>query len=450
MRQLADPYAGLPETPSSGDQALHRVVIVGGGAGGLEIATTLGRKLGKRKKASITLLDKSRVHVWKPLLHEVASGSFDPETEAVELMAHARAHHYRYRLGAMEGLNREKRQIYVRGSLDEDDKEVIPPRVIGYDTLVIAVGSVMADFGIPGVMEHSIPLESASDAARFNRRMINACLRANAQYEPLRPGQLHCIIVGGGATGVELSAELHKSMRDLASYGLDNIDFDKLIHITLIEAGPRILPALPEEIAASTAAVLSDLKVAVRTDTRVVEVKADGVMLQSGEFIPAELIVWAAGMKAPDFLRDLDGLENDRMNRLIVRDTLQTTRDDDVFAIGDCASYTPPGKTEALAPRAQVAHQQASLVAKSIVARLSGGRLPVFKYTDFGSLVALSEYKTLGHLLGRFNLQGVFARLMYKSLYRMHQQATLGIFSTVRHTISAMLSKHTEPRIKLH
>ncbi len=450
MSQINDAYAKIPETPSSDDQSLHRVVIVGAGAGGLELATTLGRKLGKRKKASITLLDKSRVHVWKPLLHEVASGSFDPETEAVELMAHARANHYRYRIGAMEGINREKRQIYVRGSLDEDGKEVIPPRVIGYDTLVMAVGSVTADFGIPGVLEHSIPLESASDAARFNRRMINACLRANAQYEPLRPGQLHCVIVGAGATGVELSAELHKSMRDLASYGLDNIDFDKLIRITLIEAGPRILPALPEEMAASTAAVLTDLKVAVRTDTRVVEVKADGVMLQSGEFIPAELIVWAAGMKAPDFLRDLDGLEIDRMNRLIVGDTLQTTRDENIFVIGDCASYTPPGKSEPLAPRAQVAHQQASLVAKSIAARLSGGKLPVFKYTDFGSLVALSEYKTLGHLLGRFSLQGVFARMMYKSLYRMHQQATLGIVSTVRHTISAMLNRHTEPRVKLH
>ncbi|MBC8051094.1 MAG: NAD(P)/FAD-dependent oxidoreductase [Chitinophagales bacterium] len=450
MSQINDAYAQIPETRSNVDDTLHRIVIVGGGAGGLELATTLGSKLGRRKKASVTLLDKSRVHVWKPLLHEVASGSFDPETEAVELMAHARANHYRYRIGAMEGLNREKRQIYVLGSVDENGAEVIPPRVIRYDTLVIAVGSITADFGIPGVIQHSIPLESADDAARFNRRMINACLRANAQYEPLRPGQLHCVIVGGGATGVELSAELHKSMRDLASYGLDNIDFDKLIRITLIEAGPRILPALPEDMAASTAAVLNDLKVSVKINTRVVEVKADGVMLQTGEFIPAELIIWAAGMKAPDFLRELDGLAIDRMNRLIVRDTLQTTFDDNVFAIGDCASSTPAGYTEPLAPRAQVAHQQASLVAKSVAARMHGAPLPVFKYTDFGSLVSLSDYKTLAHLLGRFSLKGVFARLMYKSLYRMHQQATLGLFSTVRHTVSTMFRKHTEPRIKLH
>ncbi|MDZ4789917.1 MAG: NAD(P)/FAD-dependent oxidoreductase [Hyphomicrobiales bacterium] len=450
MSQINDAYAKIPETRSSDDHSLHRIVIVGGGAGGLELATTLGRKLGRRNKASVTLLDKSRVHVWKPLLHEVASGSFDPETEAVELMAHARAYHYRYRIGAMEGLNREKRQIYVRGSLDENGVEVIPPRVIGYDTLVIAVGSITADFGIPGVIQHSIPLESADDAARFNRRMINACLRANAQYEPLRPGQLHCVIVGGGATGVELSAELHKSMRDLASYGLDNIDFDMLIRITLIEAGPRILPALPEDMATNTLGVLEGLGVAVRTDTRVVEVRADGVLLQSGEFVASELIVWSAGFKAPDFLRYLDGLETDRINRLVVRETLQTTRDDNIFAMGDCASFTPRGETEPLGARAQWAHQQATLLARSIPAKIAGKPLSAYKPKDYGSLVALSDYKTLGNLLGRFRLEGLIARLMYKSLYRMHQQAVLGTFSTIGQWIAGQFRGQSEPRVKLH
>ncbi|MDX2263781.1 MAG: NAD(P)/FAD-dependent oxidoreductase [Hyphomicrobiales bacterium] len=450
MTPLEKAYARIPETPSSADPSLHRVVIVGAGAGGLELATSLGDKLGRRNKASVTLLDKSRVHVWKPLLHEVASGSFDPETEAVELMAHARASHYRYRIGAMEGLNREKRQIYVRASRDENGEEVIPMRVIGYDTLVLAVGSVTADFGVPGVSAHAIPLESADDAARFNRRMINACLRANAQYEPLRPGQLHCVIVGGGATGVELAAELHKSMRDLASYGLDNIDFDKLIRITVIEAGPRILPALPEDMAANTMKVLDELRVAVRTNTRVVEVKEGGVALQSGDFVPAELIVWAAGFKAPDFLRDLDGLETDRLNRLVVRETLQTTRDDSIFAMGDCAAFTPPGEKEALGARAQWAHQQATLLARSIPARIAGQPLPVYKPKDYGSLVALSEYKTLGNLLGRFRLEGVVARLMYKSLYRMHQVAVLGALSTVGQWFAGLFRGQSEPRIKLH
>src|ERR1700685_583030 len=211
-------YASIAETASSDDPSLHRVLIVGGGAGGLRLTSLLGATLGRKRKASITLLDKLRIHVWKPLLHEIASGSLDSETDSLELIGHARRRHYRYRIGAMIGLNRAKRQIHVAPSLDEDGQTVIPPRVLGYDTLVIAVGSMSNDFGTPGVNEYAITLDTVDQAARFNCRMINACLRANAQYEPLRPGQLHVAIVGAGATGVELAAELHKTMRDVVSY----------------------------------------------------------------------------------------------------------------------------------------------------------------------------------------------------------------------------------------
>jgi NADH dehydrogenase len=263
---MPDPsFDNIAETASTSDPSLHRVLIVGGGAAGLRLTSLLGASLSRRGKASITLLDKSRIHVWKPLLHEIASGSMDSETDSLELIAHARRRHYRYRIGEMVGLNRAKRQIYVAPSLDEDGDVIIPPRVLGYDTLVIAVGSVSNDFGTPGVSEHAIALDTLEQAARFNRRMINACLRANAQYEPLRPGQLHCAIIGAGATGVELAAELHKSMRALAAYNLDRIDFDKHIKIDLIEAAPRILPALPESLAAATADVLRKLAVNIRT-----------------------------------------------------------------------------------------------------------------------------------------------------------------------------------------
>src|SRR5256714_763239 len=321
---LAD-FTNIPETRSVAEKSLHRVLIVGGGAGGLELATRLGDTLGKREKASISLLDKTRTHVWKPHLHEVASGTLDVDVDSVEYLAHARAHHYRFRIGAMCGLNREKRQVYVEATPDEAGRELIPRRVLGYDTLVIAVGSMGNDFGTPGVKEHAIAIDSAEEAARFNRHMVNACVRANAQYDPLRPGQLHCVIVGAGATGVELAAELHKTMRDLAAYGLDQIDFDKLIKLTLIEAGPRILPPLPEDLANATLSMLRGLGITVRTSERVTEVATDGVHLHGGEFLPAELVVWAAGIKAPDFLRELDGLETDRINRLQVRPTLQAT-----------------------------------------------------------------------------------------------------------------------------
>jgi NADH:ubiquinone reductase (H+-translocating) len=443
-------FDNIAETASTDDSSLHRVVVVGGGAAGLRLTSLLGASLGRRREASITLVERLRIHVWKPLLHEIASGSMDSETDSLELIAHARRRHYRYRIGEMVGLDRAKRQIHVAPSLDEDGQTIIPPRVLGYDTLVIAVGSMANDFGTLGVREHAIALDTVDEAARFNRRMINACLRANAQYEPLQPGQLRVAIIGAGATGVELAAELHKSMRDLASYNLDHIDFDKYIKIVLIEAAPRILPALPDSMAAATAEVLRNLGVAVRTGTRVMAVRAGEVVLDGGEAVPAELIVWAAGIKAPDFLRDLDGLETDRINRLVVRPTLQTTRDNDIFAIGDCANCVLPGMTEPLPPRAQTAHQEADFMVKVVKARLRGEPLPSFKYRDLGSLVALADYETLGIVLHNVKLQGLIARLAYRSLHKRHLQALHGNFKVALDSLVKAVTRRTEPRIKLH
>ncbi|MGA9948856.1 MAG: NAD(P)/FAD-dependent oxidoreductase [Xanthobacteraceae bacterium] len=440
----------IAETPSTDDPSLHRVLIVGGGAGGLRLASLLGAKLGRRRKASITLLERSRIHVWKPLLHEVASGSLDSETDALELIAHARYRHYRYRIGAMVGLDRAKRQVHVAPSVDEEGQTIIPPRVLGYDTLVIAVGSMSNDFGTPGVGAHAITLDTLDQAARFNRRMINACLRANAQYEPLKPGQLHVAIVGAGATGVELAAELHKSMRDLVSYNLDRIGLDMQIKIELIEAAPRILPALPESLATATADVLRGLGVNIRTGRRVMEVRAGEVVLDGGEVVPAELIVWAAGIKAPDYLRNLDGLETDRINRLIVRPTLQTTKDDDIFAIGDCANCTLPGMKEPLPPTAQVAHQQSGFMIKVVNKRLRGEPLPNFTYHNRGSLVSLADYDTFGVLYKNVKLQGLIARWAYRALHKRHLQALHGSFKVALDSLVHAVTKRTEPRIKLH
>ena len=145
----------------------------------------------------------------------------------------------------------------------------------------------------------------------------------------------------------------------------------------------------------------------------------------------------------------------DRINRLVVRDTLQTTRDDNIFAIGDCACYVLPGEGKPTPPRAQTAHQMASLVVKAVRARLKNKALPGFKYRDFGNLVNLAEYGTVGNLVGMVGkrsvyLEGVFARLMYRSLYKMHQQALHGTSKTALDTVANLISRRTEPRVKLH
>jgi NADH:ubiquinone reductase (H+-translocating) len=445
----------MSETGKTGSTDPHRIVIVGGGAGGLELATRLGHRLGRRRRAWITLLDRERTHIWKPLLHEVASGTMDRNAEAVAYMAQARWHHFRYRIGAMDGLDRKARRVFVAPSFDEHGTEVTPRHVVEYDTLVIAVGSVANYYGTPGAAEHAIALDTEEQAARFHRRMVNACLRANAQTEALRPGQLHCVIVGAGATGVELAAELHKSMRELAAYGLDRIDFDASIKLTIVEAGPRILPALPEHLSRAATDLLTGLRIDVRVATRVAAITADGVDLDGGEFLAAELVVWAAGIKAPDLLAGLDGLESDRINRLVVRPTLQTTRDDAVFACGDCASCILPGTVAPVPPRAQAAHQEAALLVRSMMARLAGRPLPKFVYRDFGSLVSFGAYSAIGSLMGgliggSLRVEGLFARLMYRSLYKLHRLALEGFWPVAFETASDLIARRIEPRVKLH
>ena len=446
----------MAEANAVPDAALHRVVIVGGGAGGLELATKLGNSLGRRRRADITLIERARTHFWKPHLHEIAAGSMDVAVYDTDYLAQSHWHCFRYRIGEMTGLDRQRRQVHVAAFTDEDGDRVAPPRTVDYDTLVICIGSRTNDFGTPGAPEYAIALDDPVEAERFHRRLVNAYMRAHTQSEPLRPEQLHVAIIGAGATGVELAAELHNTTRTLVSYGLDRIDPDKDMRLIVIEAADRVLPALPKRLSDSAGKLLENLGISVRTSARVAEVLPEGVRLASGEIIPAELVVWAAGVKAPDFLRDLDGLETNRINQLVVRPTLQTTRDDDVFALGDCAACPWLGKEGAVVPpRAQAAHQQASHMVKQIHARLDGRPLKPWRYRDFGSLVSLGEYSTVGNLMGSLTggnlwLEGWFARMMYLSLYKMHELALHGFWKMALDTAARMITRRTEPHVKLH
>jgi NADH dehydrogenase len=437
------------------DTPFHKIVIVGGGAGGLELATRLGDTLGRRGKAEITLIDLARTHLWKPLLHQAAAGSLDIDDHDLDYMAQSRWHHFHFRLGAMDGLDRAKKEVYVAPTHDDEGREIVPRRVFPYDTLVMCVGSVTNDFGTPGVKEHAIALDTTAQAARFHKRLINACIQANTQAAPLRSGQLKVVIIGAGATGVELAAELHKSTRELAAYGLDRIDPERDVRLSIVEASGRILSALPERLSHATEAELRKLKVEIHTNKRVTGVTAEGVHTQDGSFLPAELVVWAAGIKAPEFLKDLDGLETNRINQLVVGPTLQTTRDPDVFAFGDCAACPWDGREENVPPRAQAAHQQASLLVKSLTRRVEGKPVRKFRYRDFGSLVSLGEYSTVGNLMGGLTggtimVEGYFARMMYVSLYKMHLYALHGFWRVVLDTLAWLITRRGEPRIKLH
>jgi len=432
-----------------------RIVIVGGGAGGLELATRLGDRLGRRGHADVTLIDRARTHLWKPLLHEVAAGSMDFGDHELDYLAQSHWHHFRYRVGEVVGLDRARREVHVAPVFDEDGNQVTPGRVEGYDVLVMAVGGVTNDFGTPGVAAHACMLDTADEGARFHRRLVNACIRAQLQTEPLRPEQLNVAIIGAGATGVELAAELHKSTRELVAYGLDRIDPDKDIKLTVMDAADRILPALPERIALATQQLLLDLKIHVLTGARVAEVVADGVRLADGRNIPAELVVWAAGVRGPGFLRDFDGLESNRLNQLVVRPSLQTTLDDRVFAFGDCAACPWLGTDKIVPPRAQAAHQQASHLARELRRFLADEPVRPFQYRDFGSLVSLGRYTTVGNLMGALIggsvvVEGLFARFMYLSLYKMHEYALHGFTKVALDTLVRLITRRPQTHVQLH
>ena len=431
----------------------HRIVIVGGGAGGLELATRLGRKLGKSGAARIILVDANLTHIWKPLLHEVAAGSLNSSEDELNYVAQAKWNHFEFQLGRMSGLDRASKSITLAPTLDDDGQVLMPERRITYDSLVIAVGSTTNDFGTPCAAEHCIFLDTRAQAERFHRRMLSHYLRAHAS-ENEYGSKIDIAIVGAGATGVELAAELHHAAKQLAAYGLNRIRPEDM-RITLIEAGPRVLPALPERIARPVHKTLEKLGVTVLTGAAVSEVTAEGLHTADGNFIPASLKVWAAGIRAPGFLKDLDGLESNRINQLQVRPTLQTTLDDDVFAFGDCAACPQPGQEgRNVPPRAQAAHQQASLLAKSLRLKIAGQALPEYRYRDYGSLISLSSFSAVGNLMGNLTgsvmLEGWLARVFYVSLYRMHQMALYGVPRTLLLMLSDRIGRSTEPRLKLH
>lgn len=432
-----------------------QIVVVGGGAGGLELIRRLGVSM-PRDRFDVILVDRNQTHIWKPLLHEVAAGSIDANLDEVGYSSHAHRWGYRYFDGTLETIDREAQQIVIAPIVDEDGTEVIGRHRIRYDYLVLAVGSVSNDFGTPGVREHCIFLDERAQADRFRRRLLNQCLRVSRTLDddPAADTHVNVVIIGGGATGVELAAELHSSAVSLGLYGLEEFDAGRL-RITLVEAGPRILPALPEKLAGAARAELEDLGVRVMSATKVVSATAEGIHTESGELIPGDLMVWAAGVKGADFLDHIGGLETARGNQIVVLPTLQTTSDPNIYAIGDCALFVPEGQTRPVPPRAQAAHQMATACYLNIRASIEGKPLKPFVYQDHGSLVSLSRFATVGSLMGnlvggRMAIEGRLARFVYVSLYRMHLIAIHGWLKGVSLILLGHVNQVIRPKLKLH
>ena len=444
----------------SGEGRKTQIVVVGGGAGGLELVRKLGAKYG-RKHHDIILVDKNLSHIWKPLLHEVAAGSLDANLDEVGYRGHCYRWGYRFFQGTLSGIDREKRAIHLAPVLDDDGSELIAGHTIRYDYLVLAVGSVSNDFGVEGVSDHAIYLDSREQADKFRTKLLNQCLRVSRSMsaDPDGDARVRVAIVGGGATGVELAAELFNAAGALRHYGLEVFDESRL-EVTLLEAGPRILPALPDKLADAARHELEQLGVSVRTQRQVTKAERGLLQTKCGEAVEADLIVWAAGVKGAPFLKDL-GLATNNRNQILVTDTLQSITDSRIFALGDCCSYVPEGEDRPIPPRAQAAHQMADTVFENLRRTIKNETaerpkpLSHFTYRDNGSLVSLSRFSTVGSLMGnlvggRLAVEGRMARLIYTSLYGMHLLAIHGWLKGMGLMVIGRVNRIVRPRLKLH
>ncbi len=429
----------------------HKIVIVGGGAGGLELAVKLGRKFGPKH---VFLVDKDSGHIWKPSLHEVAAGTLDIHREGLSYAMLAKDSGFTFIIGEVANIDRDARQLRLR-PVSSEGEEIFPERDLGYDTLVLSVGSKSNYFGTPGASEFTIALDSTEQAERFRQTLLRKLVIADRTQAGQADYVLNITIVGGGATGVELAAELVEACKNLVYYGLSNLDPARQVKITLLEGAARILAALPEKMSAAATKLLTDRGVAVKTSVRVTSVTAEALLDAQGQHYPSDICVWAAGIEAPFFLTTL-GLPVNRINQVIVDSALRTP-DPAVYAMGDCAQAPWDKDGEFLPARAQVAHQQASFLIPALSARIEGREVAVerFRFKDYGSLVSVGHSRGVGSLMGVLSgkswfVEGLVARLMYMSLHLMHHFAVLGFVRTGSMAIGRLLLKRSAPRVKLH
>ncbi|MDF0546085.1 FAD-dependent oxidoreductase [Sphingobium sp. H39-3-25] len=401
----------------------HKIVVVGGGVAGLDLASHVSGKPARKLGWDVRLVDRELAHVWKPMLHTIAAGTADTGAHQTAYLSQARRRGFSFELGEVVAVDRERSLIRI-GPVMATGEEVLPARSLQYDTLVLAAGSRANDFGTPGVAEHCMTIDSRREALAFNDRLRIALIRSVASQRPLSVA-----VVGAGATGVELVAELIRLADVLELHGALGLRGN--LSITLIESQDRILGPFPPKVAQAALEVLERLGITVLMSARVQSADDTGFALADGRRVDADLKLWAAGVRAPAFIADIEGLQHSRLGQVIVDRTLMAVGDPKILALGDCASVQTSEGEAPLPTTAQAAYQQCMYLCRHLPAIVQGLRVPDFRYHDFGSLVSLGGYDAYG-TLARFGLfeggflRGRVAQLGHSLLYRRHQTRLYG------------------------
>jgi NADH:ubiquinone reductase (H+-translocating) len=359
-----------------------RVVIVGAGFGGLRVARGL-----RGAPVDVTILDKHNYHTFIPLLYQVATAGLEPEAIAHPVRRIVSAPNVRFRLAEVTGVDLDNRLVH-------SDNGEFP-----YDFLVLAAGSVTNFFGLESVARHAATLRELDEAETVRDRVLAAFESAAAETNAERRGALMTtVIVGGGPTGVEMAGALAELRRHVLPRDFPELDISQA-RILLLEAGDRLLEAMPEGMQRKALEKLREMGVEVRVGARVVAADEDGVGLADGVRIDAGAVIWVAGLRASPLAQALSGAVLGKGGRMIVSRSLSLPDHPKVYVIGDMAhGGGPDGPAHPML--APVAIQQGDLVGSNIVRQLEGRKPRPFKYKDPGTMVTIGRASAVARVYG--------------------------------------------------
>jgi NADH dehydrogenase len=381
----------------------RRIVILGAGFGGLFTALELERRLREEKTLEIRLLDARNFHLFSPMLHEVTSGIIEPR-------------HVVWPIRALSGKTRLTFETREVRSIDLQGRKVLTDSGdVGYDHLVIALGSVTNYFGIDGAEKKAFNFKTLKDAVRLRNHILEMFERADLERDPNKRRRLLTFtLVGAGCTGVELATEIHDLARKALAMHYPHLDVRE-VRVVVAEATGRIIPCVSDQLANLGLKKLKQKGIDVRLHSPVVRVSDGAVELANGDILTTETVIWTAGVKANPIVEALP-VDKDKLGRVVVDEYLEIPSFPGVIAVGDCAHCWDARLNAALPPTAQVAIQQASCVADNIMRGLRGEGKQPFMYRHRGDLVSLGAGDGVGEIAG-MAFSGLPAWLLWRSVF---------------------------------